>query len=290
MKIWSDSLSYLNSIRGGYMLHVERILSGKYNNKCNGGYQYLDSSSPDKRASYDADRSNRGDDCDDDDGKECATYALPQQVTYLNRGSDCGDDDDQDGGYKRPARTYSNVWTQFSQNQGQVYRLAGHRLQLPNTLHIQPCDTSHHLICNPVEAGKIAVIDGEALSLLERFRVPTTLREVIATSNSTSTCLLAITLIFLDLHFLCDLDQEPVTRSEPSRGSTLSAWLHITNACNLRCHYCYISKTPDHMEQETSRRAVDAIIRSAVRHNYERVHLLRYETPFAFENTFSQKI
>jgi uncharacterized protein len=138
---------------------------------------------------------------------------------------------------------------------------------------MQACDASHWLICNPVETGKIAVIDGKALTFLENFRVPTTVQEIIGTRDLPKAPLLAVVLVFLDLGFLCDLDQIPVVRREHTGASTLSAWLHITNACNLRCHYCYVSKSSDHMEQETSRRAVDAVIRSAVRHGYKRVYL-----------------
>jgi uncharacterized protein len=53
----------------------------------------------------------------------------------------------------------------------------------------------------------------------------------------------------------------------------LTAWLHITNACNLRCHYCYIKKSREHMDEETALRAVDAIFRSARQGEYRRVKI-----------------
>jgi len=249
MKIWSDSLSYLNNIRGGYMVYVERILSSKYNNKSDGDGQYFNDHILGEKSSYDADRPNRSFDCDDDE------------------------DPWSDWNKQRSAESPYNAWTQFSRNQEHVSRLARHHLQLATTLHIQPCDASNWLICNPIQAGKIAVIDEEAHSLLECFRMPTTLQELVARSHLPGTSLLAIALIFLDLHFLRDLDEALVAHSEKSAPSTLSAWLHITNACNLRCHYCYVSKSPDHMAPETSQRAIDAVIRSAVRHGYQRVHL-----------------
>ncbi len=233
MKIWSDSLSYLNSIRARYVSHVERILSDEWTN---------DSASGD-----------------------CANDTPYYDVQYQNL-NDEGPDDCNNGDNYVPR-------THVALNQEYVSRLAEHHLQLTNTLHIQACDASHWLICNPVEAGNIAVTDEEALAFLANFRVPTTAQEIIAPRNLPIAGLLATVLIFLDLGFLCDRDQTPVVPSEHSDGSTLSAWLHITNACNLRCHYCYVSKSPDHMEQETARRAVDAVIRSAVRHTYGSVHL-----------------
>ncbi len=171
------------------------------------------------------------------------------------------------------AEPYHGAQTYLPLDKEQVPHLTEHHFQLANTLHIQACDRSHWLICNPIEAGNIAVVDEESLALLESFRTPTTLQEVSATRDISIPRLLPPLLLFLHLLFLFDLDQAPVTRSKQSRASTLSAWLHITNACNLRCHYCYVSKSSEHMEQETSRRAVDAVIRSAVRHGYQRVHL-----------------
>jgi uncharacterized protein len=228
MKIWSDSLSYLNSISSGYVSHIERILSDECADDCRN-----------LRAYYDAEGPKEG---GDEEGDDCHFVG-----------------------------SYYDSRTHFPLDQEHLFRLTEHHLQLANTLHIQPCDASHWLICNPIEAGKIAVIDEEALSLLGDFRIPTTLQEVVATGDSSIARLLSAILVFLDLRFLCDLDQAPYGGQH--EVSTLSAWLHITNACNLRCHHCYISKSSDHMEQEVSRRAVDAIIRSAVCHRYERVHL-----------------
>lgn len=53
--------------------------------------------------------------------------------------------------------------------------------------------------------------------------------------------------------------------------TTLSAWLHITDRCNLRCAYCYLPHHPVDMSPETGRAAVDATFRSALKHNYRTV-------------------
>jgi uncharacterized protein len=69
-----------------------------------------------------------------------------------------------------------------------------------------------------------------------------------------------------------DLDQSaPIL--DQRQQQTVSAWLHVTNACNLRCHYCYVHKTSEHMADETSMRAVDAVIRSATSYHYRHIHL-----------------
>lgn len=57
------------------------------------------------------------------------------------------------------------------------------------------------------------------------------------------------------------------------RTGTLSAWLHITNRCNLHCAYCYQQHTPADMSAAVGRAAVDAAFRSAAAHGYQRVKL-----------------
>ena len=187
---------------------------------------------------------------------------------YINDADECRDDCGEDCGipaYDTP--------THHLLEQKRTFCLTGQRLQLVSALHIQAYDVSHWFVCNPVEAGNIAVIDEEALSLLKSFCVPTTAQEIASMKNTSISRLSSIISIFLDLCFLRDLDQKSLTESEQVGTPALSAWLHITNACNLRCHYCYISKNSDHMEQETSRQSIDAIIRSALHHGYEHVHL-----------------
>lgn len=55
--------------------------------------------------------------------------------------------------------------------------------------------------------------------------------------------------------------------------TTLSAWLHITDRCNLRCAYCYLPHVRADMAEETGKAAVDATFRSALKHGYARVKL-----------------
>lgn len=54
---------------------------------------------------------------------------------------------------------------------------------------------------------------------------------------------------------------------------TLTAWLHITNACNLDCPYCYVRKSSARMSAETGLRSVEQIIATAHAHGFRRVKL-----------------
>jgi uncharacterized protein len=53
----------------------------------------------------------------------------------------------------------------------------------------------------------------------------------------------------------------------------LVAWLHVTNACNLNCTYCYLNKTNEAMTPETGRAAVAAVFRSALANSFGKVKL-----------------
>ena len=57
------------------------------------------------------------------------------------------------------------------------------------------------------------------------------------------------------------------------RSDTLTAWLHITDRCNLRCSYCYLPHVREDMSMETAQSAVHSIIRSAKIHSYNRIKL-----------------
>ncbi|MCS6880993.1 MAG: SPASM domain-containing protein [Oscillochloridaceae bacterium] len=57
----------------------------------------------------------------------------------------------------------------------------------------------------------------------------------------------------------------------PLRPDRLLAWLHVTNACNLRCTYCYLHKSGERMSSATGRAAIDATFRSALAAGYQRV-------------------
>ena len=54
---------------------------------------------------------------------------------------------------------------------------------------------------------------------------------------------------------------------------TLSAWLHITDRCNLRCDYCYLPHLRKDMSFETGGQAIEATFRSALNHGFCRVKL-----------------
>ncbi len=55
--------------------------------------------------------------------------------------------------------------------------------------------------------------------------------------------------------------------------SVLSAWLHVTDRCNLRCDYCYLPHVREDMTDETGLQVLETIFRSAVQHGFKKVKL-----------------
>lgn len=66
--------------------------------------------------------------------------------------------------------------------------------------------------------------------------------------------------------------EEPGIPSPPA-STVLGAWLHVSNACNLRCTYCYIEKSAEMMAVATALKSVDTIIEAALRHGYREIAL-----------------
>jgi uncharacterized protein len=61
--------------------------------------------------------------------------------------------------------------------------------------------------------------------------------------------------------------------SDAAQPVTLTAWLHITNACNLDCPYCYVRKSSARMSLADGQRAIEQIITAAQKHKFQHIKL-----------------
>lgn len=60
--------------------------------------------------------------------------------------------------------------------------------------------------------------------------------------------------VFAEIVYLGEpKSKTPLLKKKPTH---LSVWFHITNQYNLRCTYCYVSKTSDKMSDETVCKAI----------------------------------
>ncbi len=130
---------------------------------------------------------------------------------------------------------------------------------------------SHWLLFNPLGPTGPVVVNQAARNILDAFINPISLQEAIRKIQDIPTSELLTTtkhLVILGL-----LTSPTTIRPSIQPPNTLTTWLHITNDCNLRCDYCYVSKTPDKMEVDRGKQAVDAVFRSALANGFKSVKL-----------------
>lgn len=123
---------------------------------------------------------------------------------------------------------------------------------------------------NPLGNAGVVILDVASRQLLDLFQRPLSIPAALQILNHPPGADEAIQKL-IDLQLLFPVDHQPRLQSDSSQ--TLTAWLHVTNACNLRCPYCYLHKTPEQMELAHGRLSIEAIFRSATRHNFHRVKI-----------------
>lgn len=111
--------------------------------------------------------------------------------------------------------------------------------------------------------SRVSVVNGRTLALIDGMAGPTTLAGLARPDAAAAEQLLCAGALRV----------AGAPAPPPARPDELVAWLHVTNACNLRCTYCYVEKSDEAMDAATAFAAVDAIIRSAGDHGYSRVAL-----------------
>ena len=144
--------------------------------------------------------------------------------------------------------------------------------QSPNGLYRAALDQHDELVFNPLGNAGVVVLNHPARRILDAYHQPRTPEEVAVDLPEVALAdVLSATRQLAVLGFLRSPSlQTPASRPEPQ---TLTAWLHVTNACNLRCTYCYLNKTNAAMDETTGCAAVEAVFRSALKHKFRAVKL-----------------
>lgn len=124
--------------------------------------------------------------------------------------------------------------------------------------HIQPLPHNFHLAYSPYAPGGPSVLNAAAWQRWQQFSAPQPLREAIDHELAAQNLL---------------LPHNTAVSSQPTPPQTLTAWLHVTNACNLDCPYCYVRKSSARMSEATGLQAIESIFRAAQQHGFRRVKL-----------------
>lgn len=119
--------------------------------------------------------------------------------------------------------------------------------------------------------GNVVVVNRSAYQIFHAFDRPATLAAVREAIPSTVGEIEGVVARL----YSAGIIQRPEVPAVPSfaESHSLTAWLHVSNACNLACPYCYVSKSASAMDERTGVAAVDAVMRSAVIHGFSTVKL-----------------
>lgn len=132
-------------------------------------------------------------------------------------------------------------------------------------------DGSHYALFNPLGSGGAVVVNQQGLAVFHRFDRAVSLIEARVSGPDRERDAVHVFDRLSRLGFIHPHGQ--VQHPEFDSGTVLSAWLHVTNACNLRCPYCYVNKTNEHMDESVGRASVEALFRSAISQGFPAVKL-----------------
>ena len=134
-----------------------------------------------------------------------------------------------------------------------------------------PLDARHWLLFNPVGHGGVVVVNEPALAILADFTNPVTVRTARAAAEQHGGVFDDVFKRLAALGMIHPAGEVQRPHFAPSK--ILTAWLHVTNACNLRCPYCYVNKSNDSMTEPVWRSSIAAVMRSAHSNGFDAVKL-----------------
>lgn len=130
--------------------------------------------------------------------------------------------------------------------------------------------------CHAVLTGQTpgaVVLNDAALAMAQYFQQPRPLTELPDTWREQwgGEAVAAALTRMAQVGILTAVDQAELSLMDTS--TTLVAWLHLTERCNLRCSYCYLSPGAQDMSLATGKAALEATFRSASARGYRQVKL-----------------
>jgi uncharacterized protein len=135
-----------------------------------------------------------------------------------------------------------------------------------------PVDDEYSVLFSPYGNGGVVVVNEAARDIFRSFRQPRPVADLVRAGQDDDRDGAASVVGRLVEQ---ELIHRPGRPPQPTFGvsTELTAWLHVTNACNLRCHYCYVHKSNERMDNTVGRAAVDALVRSAADHRFRSLRL-----------------
>lgn len=134
-----------------------------------------------------------------------------------------------------------------------------------------PLGAGYRVLFNPLASGGVVVVNEPAYDIFRAFRAPAAIAEVRRCWRDRPDEVADVLQRLSRLQLIFPEGHRP--RPDFQAGQVLTAWLHVTNGCNLRCPYCYLNKSAQAMDEQTGRAAVEAVVRSALAHGFPAVKL-----------------
>jgi uncharacterized protein len=132
-------------------------------------------------------------------------------------------------------------------------------------------DAEHYLLFNPLGRSGAVVVNRTAYEIYRDFAPSARPSDVAQSRPGHEYDTVGVFQRLGQLEMIHPAGEQP--RPKFKSGGVMTAWLHVTNGCNLRCPYCYITKSGEAMDESTGRAAVEAVVRSALAHGFTAVKL-----------------
>ena len=143
----------------------------------------------------------------------------------------------------------------------------------PETLFEERIDDDRWVIFAPDFEGLPILINLATYSLLNAFRGGAVAADILANQSDFTGTLLSISALEERGFLRAAPAVLPYPVPPPRRAPRdFSAWLHITNTCNLKCDYCFVGeKTSDGMSPETMKMVSEQVKSTAERYGTEKI-------------------
>ena len=147
------------------------------------------------------------------------------------------------------------------------------RWQKASSLVNLPVGPTHSAIFNPDIPVSIAYCNQSARQILDAMEKDCSLSDLTCRFPDIPQAQIKHSLEMLASLNLVTSGNKTSVPVTPRQAAVLTAWLHLTDRCNLRCDYCYLPHRREDMSIETGKAAIDAVFRSARKYDYERIKL-----------------
>jgi uncharacterized protein len=144
--------------------------------------------------------------------------------------------------------------------------------QIAPEVHDVPVDDQWWVCYNPLGPVPIAVLNESAQRLLYAFEAPRPMDAIVSLGWGDDGGVKQAVEDLGKTGLLCpsSFDASDVLQSG---STTLSAWLHLTDSCDLGCPYCYVRKRARHMSEPVAREIVGRLVVIALSQGYRRLRL-----------------